>query len=100
MVKLKLARIGSPKRPSYRIIVMDSKKSPKSRYIDLIGSYRPLEVEESKKVILDEGKTLQWLREGAQPTDKVKVILKKAKIWQKFIEVKNQKEEKVNEAGY
>ncbi len=99
MVKIKLIRIGAPHRPSYRIVVMDSKKSTRSDYIDLVGSYHPLESDDKKRAILNEEKALEWLRKGAQPTDKVKVILQKAKIWQKFITMKNQKEEKLNETA-
>jgi small subunit ribosomal protein S16 len=99
VVKIKLVRMGAPHRPSYRLVVMDSRKSVKSNYLELLGSYHPLESDDKKRVILNEDKTLKWLENGAQPTDKVKSILRKTNIWQKFITMKNQKEEKLNETA-
>jgi len=91
VVKIKLIRMGAKKKPSYRIVIMDSKKSVKSSYIDLLGTYNPLEVDESKIIHLDEEKTLSWLRKGAQPTDKSRSLLKKVKLWEKFMASKNKK---------
>lgn len=99
MVKIKLVRMGAPHRPSYRLVVMDSRKSIKSDYLELLGSYHPLEHDDKKKIILNEDKTLKWLGKGAQPTDKVKSILRKTYIWQKFIAMKNKKEDKLNETA-
>jgi small subunit ribosomal protein S16 len=99
VVKIKLVRIGAPHRPSYRFVVMDSRKSVKSNYLELLGTYNPLESDDKKKFILNEDKTLKWLEKGAQPTEKVKSILRKTYIWQKFIATKNQKEDKLNETA-
>lgn len=99
MVKIKLVRTGAPHKPSYRLVVMDSRKSVKSDYLELLGSYHPLENDDKKRFILNEDKTLKWLENGAQPTDKVKSILRKTYIWQKFITMKNQKEDKLNETA-
>jgi small subunit ribosomal protein S16 len=92
VVKLKLKRLGAPHKPSYRIVVMDSKKSPGSDYIEALGTYRPLESDETKQVTFDEAKVLSWLNKGAQPTEKTLALLKKAKLWKKFIDSKNLKE--------
>lgn len=92
MVKLKLKRLGAPHKPSYRIVVMDSKKSPGADYIEAVGAYRPLEKDEEKQVSFDEEKVISWLKKGAQPTEKTLALLKKAKLWKKFIDSKNLKE--------
>jgi small subunit ribosomal protein S16 len=100
VVKIKLIRMGAKKKPSYRIVIMDATKSVKSSYIDLLGTYNPLETDENKVILLDEERTLAWLRKGAQPTDKSKSLLKKVKLWEKFMSSKNkklQREEKLNE---
>ena len=89
MVKLKLKRMGTKHKPTYRIVVMNSTKAQNSDYIDLLGTYFPQESDEAKKVKLDEEKTINWLIKGAQPTEKTLVLLKKAKVWKKYIESKN-----------
>ncbi len=89
--------MGTKHKPTFRIVVMNSTKAPNSDYIDLIGFYYPQESDEEKKVRIDEEKTLYWLNNGAQPTEKTLVLLKKKKIWKKFIESKNIKGGMVNE---
>ena len=77
-----------------------NRENHKSSYIDLLGTYNPLEIDESKVILLDEERTLVWLRKGAQPTDKSKNLLKKVKLWEKFMASKNkklQREEKLTE---
>ncbi|MDD4028961.1 MAG: 30S ribosomal protein S16 [Caldisericia bacterium] len=93
MVKIKLKRLGAPHKPCFRIVVQDSHKSPVSRYIDLLGTYQPLEKDANDKVQIDEAKTIDWLKKGAQPTDKTLALLKHTKIWSKFVESKHDKEE-------
>jgi len=92
VVKLKLKRLGAPHKPSYRIVVMDSKKSPGSDYIEAVGTYRPLESDETKQITFEEEKVLSWLAKGAQPTEKTLALLKKTKLWKKYIDSKNHKE--------
>ncbi len=99
MVKLKLKRMGTKHKPTYRIVVMNSTKAPSSDYIDLVGFYYPQESDESKKIRIDEEKALYWLKNGAQPTEKTLVLLKKEKIWKKYIESKNNKGGIVNETA-
>ena len=93
MVKIKLKRLGTLHKPCFRIVVQDSRKSPVSSYIDLLGTYRPLEADNNNKVIIDEAKTIDWLKKGAQPTDKTLALLKRTKIWSKFIDSKRNKED-------
>jgi len=76
----------------YRIVAMDSQKTPQSSYLELIGTYQPLIQDEEKQILIDETKLFKWLQQGAQPTEKTLAILKKVKLWQKFVDSKNHKE--------
>ena len=73
-VKMRLVRMGKRKRPFYRIIVCDSRTPRRGRYVDLIGTYDPLQ--EPSRINLDHGKARTWLQKGVQPTDAVKRLLK------------------------
>lgn len=77
MVKIKLRRMGKKKEPYYRLIVIDSRKQPKSSYIESLGSYNPRSEGEELKVNLE--RLEYWLSKGAQPTDSVKNLIKKLK---------------------
>ncbi len=82
MVKIRLRRIGAPKKPSYRIVVADSKSPRNGAFIATIGHYDPLASPE--KVTLDEAAALSWLQKGAQPTATVARLLTKAGIMDKL----------------
>ena len=75
MVKIRLRRMGAKKTPFYRIVVADSRYPRDGRFIEEIGYYDP--TKEPTVVNLDADKAKTWLKNGAQPTDTVKVILKK-----------------------
>jgi len=75
-VKIRLRRMGSKKAPFYRIVVADSRFPRDGRFIEEIGYYNPLTDPATIKV--DTDKANQWILNGAQPTDTVKSILKKA----------------------
>ena len=75
MVIVRLARGGSKKRPFYSINVCDSRCRRDGRFIERIGYYNPME--EPSVVKVDPEKAKAWMEKGAQPTDTVKVILKK-----------------------
>ena len=77
-VKIRLRRIGSKKAPFYRVVVADSRYPRDGRFIEEIGYYNPLETPEVVKI--DEEKAKKWIANGAQPTDTVKALLKKAGI--------------------
>ncbi len=77
-VKIRLMRMGSHKRPFYRIVVADSRMPRDGRFIELIGSYNPLK--KPHEVKLDTDKAIMWLRKGAKPTDRVRAIFKTAGI--------------------
>ncbi|MBQ9980407.1 MAG: 30S ribosomal protein S16 [Oscillospiraceae bacterium] len=78
MVKIRLRRMGAKKAPYYRIIVADSRSPRDGRCIEEIGSYDPMTEPATIKVDADKAKT--WIKNGAQPTDTVKVLLKKAGV--------------------
>ncbi|MBN1592687.1 MAG: 30S ribosomal protein S16 [Candidatus Coatesbacteria bacterium] len=73
-VKMRLSRIGKKKGPFYRIVVCDSRAPQRGRYVDLLGTYDPLQ--EPSKITIDHDKVTSWLSKGAQPTVTVKRLLK------------------------
>lgn len=78
MVKIRLRRMGAKKAPYYRIIVADSRSPRDGRCIEEIGTYDPLT--EPATITVDAEKAQQWIKNGAQPTDTVKALLKKADV--------------------
>ena len=74
-VKIRLRRMGAKKAPFYRLVVADERYPRDGRFIEEIGYYDP--TKEPTVVNLDADKAKTWLKNGAQPTDTVKVILKK-----------------------
>ena len=78
MVKIRLRRMGATKAPYYRIVVADSRSPRDGRCIEEIGTYNPLT--EPATITVDAEKAQQWIKNGAQPTDTVKALLKKANV--------------------
>ena len=78
MVKIRLRRMGAKKAPFYRVVVADSRFARDDRFIEEIGYYDP--TKEPSVVKIDAEKAKQWLDNGAQPTDTVREILKKAAV--------------------
>ena len=78
MVKIRLRRMGAKKNPYYRIVVADSRSPRDGRCIEEIGTYDPLTTPSA--VTVDAEKAQQWIKNGAQPTDTVKALLKKAGV--------------------
>ena len=76
MVKIRLRRMGAKKNPFYRIVVSDSRSPRDGRFIEQIGTYNPLTSPSEIKVDLERAR--YWISCGAQPTDTVRAILKKA----------------------
>ena len=74
-VKIRLRRMGAKKAPFYRIVVADSRFPRDGRFIEEIGYYDP--TKEPSVIKVDADKAKAWIANGAQPTDTVKVILKK-----------------------
>ncbi len=78
MVKIRLKRMGAKKAPFYRIIVADSRSPRDGRFIEELGVYNPLTNPVEIKV--DAERVQQWVKNGAQPTDTVRGLLKKAGV--------------------
>ena len=78
MVKMRLKRMGYKRHPFYRIVVADSRSPRDGRFIEEIGTYDP--TKEPAMVSIDAEKAKKWIATGAQPTDTVKVLLKKSNI--------------------
>ena len=78
MVKMRLRRMGAKKQPFYRVIVADERSPRNGRFIEELGYYNPLTAPATIKIDADRAK--EWIKNGAQPTETVKVLLKKAGI--------------------
>ena len=76
MVKIRLRRIGRKKAPMYRIVVADSQSPRDGRFIEIVGTYAPRQSEGAIK--LEEERIEYWMNNGAQPTDTVRSIIRKA----------------------
>ena len=76
MVKIRLRRMGAKKAPFYRIVVADSRYPRDGRFIEEIGFYNPTTDPAELKVDVERAQA--WIKTGAQPTDTVKALLKKA----------------------
>ena len=77
-VKIRLTRTGAKKAPTYRVIVADSRSPRDGRFIEEIGHYNPRR--EPVEVVINEERAKVWLKNGAQPTETVKSLLKKSGI--------------------
>lgn len=78
MVKIRLRRMGAKKNPFYRIVVADSRFPRDGRFIEEIGTYDPMAEPSAVKVNAERAQ--EWIKNGAQPTDTVKTLLKKAGV--------------------
>ena len=79
-VKIRLRRVGAKKAPFYRVVVADSRFPRDGRFIEEIGTYNPLAEPAVVNVSIDGEKAKAWIANGAQPTDTVRVLLKKSNI--------------------
>lgn len=77
-VKIRLRRMGAKKSPFYRIVVADSRSPRDGRFIEEIGNYNPLM--DPPAINLDIEKAKEWIKNGAQPTETVRSILKKSGV--------------------
>lgn len=81
-VKIRLRRMGSKKRPFYRLVVADSRSPRDGRCIEEIGYYNP--ISEPVQIKIDDEKAIKWLGVGAQPTNTVKDLFKKHGVYEKM----------------
>ena len=75
-VKIRLTRTGAKKAPTYRVIVADSRSPRDGRFIDEIGFFNP----RTDEIKINAEKAQTWIKNGAQPTDTVRALLKKSNI--------------------
>ena len=78
-VKIRLTRVGTKKKPYYRVEVVDSRKKRDGAFIENVGVYQPLEKQENETK-LNEERIREWLSKGARPSHTVKVLLNKKGI--------------------
>jgi small subunit ribosomal protein S16 len=75
-VRIRLTRLGSKKRPFYRIVAIDSQARRDGRALEYLGFYNPME--KTPVIKIDQEKLKHWLDRGAQPTDTVRSLIKQA----------------------
>ncbi|WP_225047495.1 MULTISPECIES: 30S ribosomal protein S16 [Lacticaseibacillus] len=85
-VKIRLKRMGSKRKPFYRVVVADSRSPRDGRFIESVGYYNPLT--EPVDLKLDEDSILDWLQKGAQPSDTVRNLLSSKGLMQKYHEAR------------
>ena len=85
-VKIRLTRVGRGKSPAYRIVVADSHMKRDGRFIEILGHYQPINAE--TKVKINDQRALYWLGVGAQPSDTVRSLMRKAGILKQFHEAR------------
>jgi small subunit ribosomal protein S16 len=81
--RIRLRRMGSSKRPFYRVVVADQRSPREGRFIENIGKYHPLS--DPSLIEIDEERALHWLRVGAQPSNQVRVLLQRIGVWDRFV---------------
>ena len=77
MLRIRLRRMGKKHKPFYRIVVSDSRKTPKSKFNDVLGYYDPTVEPNLFKIEL--GKMEEWVKNGAQPSEKIKKLIARFK---------------------
>lgn len=81
-VKIRLTRLGKKKQPTYRVVVMDSRKPRDGKYIEQLGIYDPKQ--EPSLIEIDNERALHWLNTGAQPTERAQKLLEISGAWTQF----------------
>ena len=81
--RIRLRRMGSNKRPFFRVVVADQRSPRDGRFIENIGKYHPLD--DPSVIEIDQDRALHWLRVGAQPSDQVRNLMRKTGIWDEFV---------------
>ncbi len=81
-VKLRLMRMGKKKQPTYRVVAADGRSPRQGRFIEILGTYEPRQ--EPSRVEIDNTKAVDWLRKGAQPTERVQKLLQESGAWSEF----------------
>ena len=79
MVRIRLRRVGRKKAPAYRIVVADSKSPRDGKFIEIVGQYAP-RLSDDQKLNIDRERVNYWLGVGAQPSDTVRSLLRRAGV--------------------
>ena len=98
MVTIRLARGGAKKRPFYGIMVADSRRSPRGRFIERIGFFNPRAVGGEERLRIDTDRVDYWVSKGAQPSDRVASLLKQFAKGPEALEAEKAKREAAIEA--
>ena len=91
MVKIRLRRTGSKKKPTYRVVVADSRSPRDGRFVEILGYYDPRT--QPVTFNIQEDRAMHWLSVGAQPTEVVEKLLKKSGTLERFAQAKTQAKE-------
>jgi len=91
MVRIRLAKYGRKNKPSYRIVVIDSKKKRDGKYLEKLGYYNP--TEDDRNVVFDKDRYEYWLKTGAQPSEAVNKLVNGKYVFKPY----NPKEDKKSE---
>ena len=75
-------RMGKKKQPSYRVVAADSRSPRDGRFIEIVGTYNPRT--EPSEIKIDNAKAVRWLRNGAQPSERVRKLLTVSGAWEAF----------------
>jgi len=75
MLMIRLARFGTKKKPTYRVVVIEKERARDSRAVEVVGHYNP--ITKPKVVKLDHDRIAHWMKNGAQPSERVAFLMKK-----------------------
>lgn len=78
MLRMRLTRTGAKQRPSYRVIVADSRAPRDGRHVDILGFYDPMTTPSTVRI--DVERAVRWLQNGAEPTERVRILLRHAGV--------------------
>lgn len=81
-VRLRLTRVGKKKQPTYRIVAADARSPRDGKYLEIVGTYDPRR--EPSAITVDNEKALEWLKKGAQPSERVQKLLQISGAWDEF----------------
>ncbi|MCP3989111.1 MAG: 30S ribosomal protein S16 [Actinomycetia bacterium] len=81
-VRLRLMRMGKKKQPTYRVVAADKRSPRDGRFIEIVGTYNPRM--EPSEIKINNAKAVGWLRQGAQPSDRVRKLLEISGAWEAF----------------
>lgn len=81
-VKLRLMRVGKKKQPTYRVVAADARSPRDGRFIEIVGIYDPRP--DPSAIRIDNDKAVNWLKQGAQPTESVRKLLEISGAWEQF----------------